>query len=154
MNSPMFFPLFVNLEDKEVYVIGAGKIATRRVNALIPFDVKINIVAPEATELIAEWHQSGKVAWEKRSYRQGELNHPYMVIVATDDIHLNNTIYEECKSKGIMVNVASDKDKSDFYFPGIVIEAPVVVGVCASGTDHKKAKEVTTAIRQTIKEQR
>ncbi len=46
MKKP-YFPLFVDLSEKKVYVIGAGTIAKRRIRSLIDFTDHLTVVAPE-----------------------------------------------------------------------------------------------------------
>ena len=65
-------------------------------------------------------------------------------------LKLNDDIYRICKNEGIYVNVASDREKCDFYFPGIVMEDELVVGITASGLDHKKAKKVREEIQSVL----
>ncbi|MCQ2500970.1 MAG: bifunctional precorrin-2 dehydrogenase/sirohydrochlorin ferrochelatase, partial [Lachnospiraceae bacterium] len=64
----------------------------------------------------------------------------------------NSGIYSVCKCLGIQVNVCSDKNKCDFYFPGVVHADNVVVGITASGTDHHQAKVVREEIERVLKE--
>ena len=45
-----FFPLFVDLTQKKAVVIGGGKIASRRIQTLLPFVREIVVVAPVCTE--------------------------------------------------------------------------------------------------------
>ena len=81
----------------------------------------------------------------------------YMVIAATNDRKLNDEIHRVCREEGIYVNVASDRESCDFYFPGIYMRDEMVVGVTASGLDHKKAKrvreEIQKALEKVLKEQ-
>ena len=51
---------------------------------------------------------------------------------------------------GITVNVCSDKNKCDFYFPGIVRKDNLVVGITASGNNHKAARETSNRIRELL----
>ena len=43
----MNFPLFIDLKDKEVLIVGAGAIAARRATVLVEFGAKVTVVAPE-----------------------------------------------------------------------------------------------------------
>ena len=73
-----------------------------------------------------------------------------MVIAATNDRKLNDDIYRVCKEEGVYVNVSSDREKCDFYFPGVFMKDEVVVGITASGLDHKKAKRVREEIENAL----
>ena len=72
------------------------------------------------------------------------------MIAATNDAQINNAIYDTCRKQGILVNVCSDKQKCDFYFPGIAMKDQVVVGITASGKDHKRAKALVEQIRSIL----
>ena len=76
----------------------------------------------------------------------------YMVLAVTNNRELNEEIYHACKEDGIYVNVASDKDLCDFYFPGICLKDDVVVGITASGMNHKKARAVREKVQALLEE--
>ncbi len=73
-----------------------------------------------------------------------------LVLAATDNREANHAIYEEAKAAGLPVNIADAPEECSFFFPAIVQEGPVVIGVTASGTDHKLAKQVAQNIRVEI----
>ena len=75
-----------------------------------------------------------------------------MVLAVTNNRGLNEEIYHACKEEGIYVNVASDKDLCDFYFPGICLKDDVVVGITASGMNHKKARAVREKVQALLEE--
>lgn len=149
----MYFPFFVNITNKKVRVFGGGKIATRRVTVLLEFGADVHVVAPEITEELKELAaQQERLKLSFRKYRFSELAEVDFVLAATDDEEVNTIIFKECRHKGIPVNVASDKEKCDFYFPGIVQAGEVTVGVTAGGSNHRKAAELTEKIRGMLSE--
>ena len=146
----LFFPIFIDLSEKHIVVVGAGKIASRRVRTLLEFAGKITVVAPEISEEILAMAGKGPVQLKKRAFEEADLDGADMVLAITDDKELNKKIGTLCKEKKIPVNTSHDKDLCDFYFPGVVQKENVVVGVTASGKDHKQAKEVTEKIREAL----
>ncbi len=44
-----YFPLFVSLTGKQVYIVGAGKVAARRAEVLLSFGARLFVVAPKCT---------------------------------------------------------------------------------------------------------
>ncbi|POP33346.1 bifunctional precorrin-2 dehydrogenase/sirohydrochlorin ferrochelatase [Lactonifactor longoviformis] len=148
-----YFPLFVDLSEKKILVIGAGKIAARRIQTLLPFAGEIRVIAPRAAAEVAEMAENGRIQYEAREYEREDLYDACIVIAATDREQINHEIYSVCKCMGILVNVISDKNKCDFYFPGIVHRDEIVIGVSASGKDHKKAKKVREDIAAFLQEE-
>ncbi|MBR7075947.1 MAG: bifunctional precorrin-2 dehydrogenase/sirohydrochlorin ferrochelatase [Lachnospiraceae bacterium] len=149
MREELYFPLFVDLTKKSIIVVGAGKIAARRVKSLLPFVGAMKVIAPEVSSEITEMAASseGTLVIEQRPFEPSDLDGADMVLVVTNDEELNTRIGTLCNEKKILVNVSHEKELCDFYFPGVVQKDNVVIGITASGKDHSKAREVTEQIR-------
>ena len=50
MKTKRYFPMFIDLSDKNVVVVGGGNIATRRVKTLLQFTRNVTAIAPKVTE--------------------------------------------------------------------------------------------------------
>lgn len=150
-DSGIYFPLFVDLRKKQIVVFGGGKIAARRILSLLDFGGNIQVVSLTCTGEIRLLAEKKRIVYEKRAYVPGEIKDPYIVLAATNDLIVNNQIHDECKQKGILVNVASDQKKSDFFFPGIAKRESIVIGITASGKDHGKAKRITENIKEILR---
>ena len=148
-----FFPLFLDLSDKDILFVGGGAIASRRIHVLQQFADRITVVAPEADGSILELTESGDVSWIMREFEEDDLDGRDIVFATTNDKELNADIAVECRRRGITVNVSSDRELCDFYVPGIVEQGETVVGVSASGKDHKKAKKVRERIQEILTEE-
>lgn len=149
-NEMGYFPLFMDISNKKVVVVGGGTIATRRVETLCQFCEQITVVAPEVSTELEELEQQGKITLHRRKYKREDIYDAWMVLAATDCHTLNDEIYSVAKCLGALVNVASDRNKCDFHFPGIIKKDPYVVGVNASGKDHKGAARLKKAIREAM----
>ena len=148
-----YFPLFFDLQGRNVRVFGGGMIATRRVEVLLESGANVRVVSPEMTGALERLaSQQERLSLDYRKYCSGELAKEDIVLAATNDEHVNTEIYEECRQKQIPVNVASDKEKCDFYFPALIREGNLVIGVTAGGEDHRKVAEAAKKIRGLFKE--
>ena len=148
------FPMFVDLSAKHVVVVGAGKIAARRVAVLAQFTPRITVIAPKVHADIEALAAEGRVCLVRRAYDMTDISGADIVLAATDDAELNATICDDCRLRDIPVNVSSDRTLCDFYFPGIVREGNLVVGVTAGGEDHTRARHVTGQIRNVLSKER
>ena len=144
--------MFIDLSDKNIVVAGGGNIATRRIKTLLKFTRNITVVATKVTQELMDLGKAGTVTLYIRPVKRSDFANAYMVIAATNDWKLNDEIYRVCKEEGIYVNIADDKSKCDFYFPGIYMKDEMVVGITASGLDHHKAKKVRIAIQKAMEE--
>ena len=142
-----YFPMFIDLSDKKVVVAGAGTIAKRRIRTLVDFTDHLVVIAPEVNKELKDLEAEGRLTILRKNYEREDIYDAALVIAATNDRKVNQDIYSACKCLGILVNVCNDKNKCDFYFPGIVSDENVVVGISASGQEPKKAKAVTEQIQ-------
>ncbi|MGI6011052.1 MAG: precorrin-2 dehydrogenase/sirohydrochlorin ferrochelatase family protein [Ruminococcus sp.] len=145
-NDYGLFPLFVDLTEKKAVVIGAGKIASRRIAVLSKFTPNITVVADRVDDSVKEMEKEGLLTLRQKRYQREDLYGADLVIAGTDDRQLNNEIYSVCKCLGILVNVISDRNKCDFHFPGIVKKDRLVIGINAGGSDHRLAKKTREQI--------
>lgn len=143
----MYFPMFVDLSQKKITIIGAGNIARRRVSTLVMFTQNLLVVAPEIDKDIELMSKQYKFMISVKEYEIKDILESYIVIAATNNLSLNNIIYRDCKDLGILVNVCSDKTKCDFYFPAIVQKDDVTIGITSGGQNHKLVRETANKIR-------
>lgn len=143
-----WFPMFVDLTDKNILVVGAGRIAARRVRTLIQFCDHVTVVAPSIHPDI----EGMNVTLLRRPFAPDDLNGADLAVAATDDAELNAAIAGACRDRGIPVNVASDQRLCDFYFPGVAVHGDVVAGVTAGGTDHRLARRATERVREALED--
>lgn len=150
-----YFPFFVDIKNKHIFIYGGGQIAFRRIQTLLKFQAKITVIAPD---FLDEIHTCQGVVLEKRPFVKGEIlalelgNIPDIVLAATDDKEANECIYMECKEKGIFTNNASNQKQCDFFFPAIVETGDFVMGISSSGKNTKGVKKIAAKIRSLAKE--
>ena len=153
-NKTTYFPLFVNMKDKSVRVYGAGTIAARRIRILLDFEAKISAIAPEIKDDVSRLE---KVKTEKRSFVRGEIENesgtqlPDFVLAATDDPAVNAEICRECRLRSIPVNNASDQEQCDFFFPAVIRDRNLVIGLTSGGQSHSGTKTAAAMIREALR---
>ena len=152
MANRLFFPLFVDLNGKRILVVGAGKIAARRIRTLLPFGPELTVVAPEALPEVEDLAREGKLTLVSRAFAEADVEGAALVLSAAGD-ETDKAVTAACRARGIPVNAASDIDLDDFYVPGIARRDNIVVGITASGTDHKAARQVSEAVRELLKKE-
>lgn len=143
-----YFPMFIDLTDRKIFVAGGGRIARRRIEAFVKFGADIHVAAPRVCPEIALLAEEGKIKTILREYRPSDLDGMDFAIAATDDREVNRAVYEECRKRGIPVNVADDKTLCDFYFPALVLTDDVVIGIGSGGESPGRVKEVRQRIEK------
>lgn len=159
-----FFPLFISLEGKRAAVIGAGKIGARRAGVLLSFGCGVTVIAPEAGEEMRKLFEENRgregqgLVWRKEPFSEAVLKElhgkePFALLVAASSSRdVNHQAGQTAKYLKIPANVADCRRECDFYFPGIARKEQVVVGICASGADHRLARRVTERMRSVLDE--
>ena len=142
------FPMFVDMTNKNVVVIGGGAIATRRIKTLLQFGCKIKVIAdslhPDLYDIEASFQ------WTNRQYKPGDVEKADIVIAATNDRKVNAAVADECRKYGVAVNVVDCKEECDFYFPAIAINKDVVAGIGSNGKNPALTKEVADVVRKAL----
>lgn len=150
-----YFPLFIDIENQNVLVVGGGIVAERRVDTLASFGCRITVVSPEITDGIRERWEKGSITVYLVDFstflsQRGKEEAFWMVLAAAGDRSVNQAAEAFGRGQGALVNRADRKEASDFYFPGIAKKGPLVIGVTASGEDHRLARLATEAVRHLI----
>lgn len=149
-----FFPLFMDLTEKKIVVIGGGTIASRRIKTLTEFSNHILVVAPVVTKEIEQLIAEGKICRIEDVYRIEQLKEADIVIAATNRQQVNQQVLADVRSiekkenRRILVNVVDDKECCDFYFPGIVQKEEAVIGISTCGTSPGKSKQLRKNIEE------
>lgn len=144
----MYFPLFIDLSDKKILVVGAGTIAARRIRVLCRFTQKIAVISPAVGEAVERLSREYALPVCQRPFEESDLDTAQLVLAATDDSSLNQKIARLCRQRGIPVNDCSDQRNCDFQFPSVVCSGDVVIGINASGKDHSLVKETRRKIER------
>lgn len=122
-----YFPLFVNLNDRLVLIVGGGKVAARRAASLSGFGCRIRVVSPEICKELRRLLENGQIDWLQKKYETGTLldeGRPAFVLAAGPS-GVNEAVVRDCRSLGIPVNDASQKERCDFYFPGLIRQGEI-----------------------------
>ena len=143
---PLRFPLFLDLTDKTVVLVGGGTIASRRISTLRLFGCRIVVIAPELKS------KPEGITWIPRTYQPGDLEGAFLAIAATNDRQVNHQVGEEARSLGIPVSVADCEAECNFYFPAICTGSDLVAGVVSSGKEHHRTAQAAREIRKILEE--
>lgn len=131
--SSKYMPINVSLEDCRVLVVGGGGVALRKIDNLLDYNSDITVVAPEVTDKIGYYAESNRIKLEKRNYKPPEASEYGLVISACDDRAVNEQVFEDCKSAGVLVNVVDNPKLCTFIFPAVVKREHLAVSVSTDG---------------------
>jgi len=130
---PKYIPLMVDVEGKNVLIIGGGRIAYRKAKLFFENGAKITVIAKEfyrgfrnsAANLI---HNDVKDVENIKSL----ISNSFIVIAATESREINDYVEKLCMATGKLCNIV-DKSGTHVMFPSIFKKQDVIVSVSTSG---------------------
>ena len=143
-----FFPVSINLNNKNILVIGAGKIALRKTETLLNYNCNINVITKDILEeKFLELEKSNKIKiFKNQKFEEKFLENIFLVVVATDNETLNKKISQLCMSKNILVNNVTSKDDMNVRFASIYEKDDIQIAISANANP-KKAVEIKNKIK-------
>ena len=143
-----FFPVSIDLNNKNILVIGAGKIALRKVETLMSYNCNILIITKDILEeKFLELEKNNKIKILKnQEFEEKFLENIFLVVVATDNEALNKDISQLCMSNNILVNNITSKDDMNVRFASIYEKDDIQIAISANGNP-KKAVEIKHKIK-------
>ena len=129
-------------------IVGYGRIAKRKLKAISEFTSNIKIITKDPTE---EKLSKG-IEIVNKCFDEKDLEGVDFVITATGSRAQDEAVVASCKAKGIPVNAADDRDKCDFFLPGIIKRGDLVVSVSTSGKSPAYSKHLREQIEDIIPE--
>ena len=148
------FSIELNLEGRNVLVVGGGRIALRKVKTLLPTGARITVVAPqfdpEFSNVIASLEEAKQsiVDLVARPYATDDLRGVFMVFICTDKPAVNAQVSNDARARRILVNNACDYLDGDFIVPARMdFGENIAVTVSTQGRAPSLAKKLKQKIQ-------
>ncbi len=144
------FPVFLNIKGERSLVFGGGAVAARKVGLLLGCGAQVTVIAPELSEALMREKTSGSITHLATSFDSTMLPGATLVIAATDDREINETISRAAKSLKIPVNVVDAPELCSFVLPSIVDRSPMIVAVSTGGASPVLARLVRAKLETVL----
>ena len=148
--SAPLYPLFIKLDGVRVVVIGAGKVAVRKVETLLEFGASLTVIAPEAEERIIDLADKGRVNYLRRAYVEGDLEGALLAVVATSDRTVNESVATEARKRAMLVNVVDALDLCNCVVPSSLRRGRLQVAVSTGGASPSAARELRLELEERL----
>lgn len=133
-----YYPLFLDITGRPVLVVGAGKVALRKIRGVLECGAVVTVVAPEGVAEIGEL----PVKWKRRRFRRTDVRGMALVFAATDSREVNRRVASLADELGILVNVADSREECRFLVPARVRRGGVSVAISTEGESPRRAVAV------------
>ena len=143
----------LDLAGRRVLVAGAGAVATRRIRRFLAAGADLRVVAPNATADIERQALHGDLTWERRGVEAADLDDAWLVLAATDDPTLNDTIAAWANERRVWCIDASDARRGSARQAAMSTHGDVTVGVVSvDAPDPLRIRSIRDAVAAHIDE--
>ncbi len=144
------FPLFLDLHDQPVEVVGGGSVAARKVALLRRSGAQVRVIAPELCSELQALVERGELRWLADEFRAELLQPARLVIAATDDDQVNAAVAAAAKARGIIVNAVDQPALGDAIVPAIVSRGELTVAIGSGGQAPVLARRLRARIESLL----
>ena len=137
-----YYPVFLDLTDGPVLVVGGGPVAEGKVEGLLAAGANVTVVSPAVTPRLAGWVAAGRIEHLARAYQPGDLAGRRLALVATDAPAVSGAVAAEGRERGIWVNAADEPARCDFILPSVIRRGRLVVAVSTGGASPAAARAI------------
>ena len=134
------FPIFLDLHDSRVVVVGGGEQAAQKVRLLLKTPARVEVIHETLNGELSELAKCGRIVW-RRVFTPAALDGCRLVYAAAD-AETNVAVARAANERNIPINVVDDLALCTFQSPAIVDRAPVVVAIGTEGTAPMLARQI------------
>jgi uroporphyrin-III C-methyltransferase/precorrin-2 dehydrogenase/sirohydrochlorin ferrochelatase len=143
----MTYPLMLDLTGRRAVVVGGGRVALRRAQALLAAGAQVHVIAPQVDPALAGL----PVTVSRRCYRDGDLAGAWLVHAATADPAVNAAVAADADRLRRWCVRADDAARSRAWTPAVTRHGDITVAVTAGG-DPRRAQRLRAAIALALAE--
>lgn len=136
------FPVNLRLDGRPCVVIGGGRIAEGKVEALLAAGARVTVIAPEITASLAALAETHEIVHFERPAQPGDLRAAFLAVAASDDADVQRAVATEAEAAGVLLNVVDVPRLCTFTFPAIHRQGGVTVAVSSGGASPGLARRI------------
>lgn len=143
----------LDLTDRLVICVGAGRVAERRIERLRAAGARVRVVAPEATEGLAALAATGEIEWLARSFDAADLDDAWFCHTATGSASIDASVVDAAEARRVWCVNAGHGGKGTARLAAETTSGDVMVGVVSTaGADPRRSVAVRDAIATRLAE--
>ena len=145
------FPLFTDLQGREVLVVGGGEVATRKIHALLRAGARVLIYARELAPPLQALAVAGHLQrLEGDAVDPAWIERAWLVVAATDDHVLNREVAGMAEAAKRWINVVDDAELSSYQVPAVVDREPITIAISSAGAAPMLARQLRERLEAEI----
>ncbi len=129
----MGYPVNLLVRGRRCVVVGGGRIAARKIEALLDAGADVHVVAPELVDELADARDAGRITTTERPFEPADLDGAWLATTATSTAAVNRAVFDAGEARRIWVNAADDPEHCSFTLMSVVRQGDLVVTVGTGG---------------------
>jgi uroporphyrin-III C-methyltransferase len=139
-------PIFMKVEGRRCLVVGAGEVASSKIQSFVDGGGAVTVVAPWAKPEIMALAESGRIVWHQREFEDTDIQLQFVVIAGTDKTEVNQRVYRLCVDANILCNAVDDPPHCDFYYGSVVSRGDLQIAISTTGQSPAVAQRLRREI--------
>jgi precorrin-2 dehydrogenase/sirohydrochlorin ferrochelatase len=127
------YPVNLLPRGRRVLVVGAGRIAARKIEPLLELGARIEVVAPQVNTEIRAWADGGRLLVHERPFAASDVDGAWLALTATDDPAVNAAVFTAGEAARVWVNSADDPVNCSFTLMSVIRRGDLVLSVGTGG---------------------
>ena len=127
------YPVNLLVRDRRVVVVGAGRIAARKIEPLLDAGARVEVVAPAVGAEVRAFAEAGRLVLHERGFEAPDVDGAWLAVTATDDPAVNAAVHAAAEAARVWVNSADDPANCSFTLMSVVRRGDLVVSIGTGG---------------------
>jgi siroheme synthase-like protein len=143
------YPVNLLVRGRRVVVVGAGRIAARKIEPLLAAGAMVEVIAPSVGAEVRGWADAGRLTLTERAFEAPDLDGAWLALTATDVPEVNAAVHEAGVAGRVWVNSADDPDNCAFTLMSVLRRGDLVISVGTGG----RSPALATHLRRRLEEE-
>ncbi len=135
-----YLPIFFKLVGQPCLIVGGGEIAARKTATLRQAGGTVTIISPTLAESLHSLRDEEQISWIEKPFAPEDVAGFKLVVAATADRSVNESVSRAAQSRDIPVNVVDCPELCSFIFPAIIDRSPIVAAISSGGASPVMAR--------------
>ena len=127
-------PIFLDIRDKRVVVVGGGTAAARKADHALRAGARVLVLADSVNDDFKEWADNPNLTVLAETPSQEHFDGAILAYGAAEDRDIDLQVHALAKEAGVLVNIVDSPDYCDFVTPAVVDRDPLLIAISSSGT--------------------
>lgn len=137
-----FYPISLDISNEKCVVVGGGDVAERKIIRLLECGARVVLVGKTITPGLRAMKDEETIEHVPDDYREEHIEGAFLVIGATDRNDVNERIYRDSRSRGILVNVVDEPARCNFIVPAIFRRKDLLIAISTGGKSPALARKL------------